>query len=198
MEHSLEVSVRFSDSHQNVRVNKYDPMSVLTSHFPQCTASSHVFILSNQVAMPAFSFAFYRVRDGDEIALVKTGDGPRPRRRPTIRHFPSLAQLQARSNELYQLFGYRSDGESMQRAVEELADPDVAAEAARLRDQCFSRIEGSLSSHRRLVARFAGLNEPKEPARGRDRLALAPAPTAPNSDALPCGWARRKKDRSDL
>jgi hypothetical protein len=154
-----------------------------------------VILLSGEVAMPAFSFAFYRVRDGDEIALVRARAraGSPPRARPAARLFPSLAKLRERYAELCQLFGYRADGESAQRAVEELADPDVAAASARIRDQCFNRIEGSLASHRRLVARFARRAEQKEAEGGRGPAAHGPAPTSPNTDELPCAWAPKKR-----
>jgi hypothetical protein len=200
MVESLEIRARLPNSRFTVRVNKHDPVSVLSALFPPSESCRHLIIYAGELVMPAFTFAFYHISDGDEIELIESpideAAAPQPQR-ATFRQFPSLAQLRERSNELYQLFGYRSDGESMQRAIEELADPQVASESAKIRDQCFNRIEGSFTCHRRLLTRFTTLNERKEPTRVRCARCELPAPTSPSSEELPCFWARRKKNRGD-
>jgi hypothetical protein len=197
MEDSLEICLCLPNSRLKVRVSKYDHIGVLTDHFPACQSSQYLIIFANQVVMPAFTFAFYHVRNGDEIALIQTtkypSTPPPPPRKPHFQRFPTLSELRERANELSQLFGYRNDGESMQRALDELTDPDVATESARLRDQSFNRIEGNLTYHRRLVRRFLSMKERKETPRIRSPSNEMPAPSAPNSEELPVLWGRRKK-----
>jgi hypothetical protein len=196
MDQTLQISVRHSNSCSTVRVSTRDHIGVLSTHFPPPHSSRHVMLFANQVILPGFTFAFYGVRDGSEISLIevaKPAPPPPPSPRAAIRHFATLSQLQDRASELAQFFGYRSDGESVQRALEELEDPDVAPEAARLRDQCFTRIEGSATSNRRLMNRFASLTERSEPAPIRCAHQEMPAPTSPNCDELPVLWARQRK-----
>lgn len=197
MDQSVEICVRHSDSSSRIRVNKGDSVSSLRDHFPGCDFSGMQFAIGNQLLMPAFSFAFYRVRDGDEIVLVP-GSIPRPPVLPTSPHrhqLPNLAQLRRRFAELYQLFGDCDDAESVLRAIEDLIDPDLDSEIARLKDQYFRLIEGNSLSHRKLIARYLELMQPQRVEKMEISRYEAPSPKAPSTEALPCSWAQTKKSK---
>jgi hypothetical protein len=188
----LELHVRLSGSSTTVFVDPYDSVSSILSHFALDRA---IILFQDQVIHPAFSFSFHSIPSGAEIVVLE-----RPslaefsvRRKPFVQLFPSLGRIRERSRELSQLFGCGSDAECFQRAAEELADPAVASETARLRDGSFDRIEGSAVLHRRLMMRFVALNERSEPVKVEGSRCSTQPPTSPSCEELPCVWGRRKK-----
>jgi hypothetical protein len=194
MHESLEIRVHLRNSDIPVRVSTNDPIGVLSASLRDCDPSRHIFLIGREVLLPAFTFAFSRVRDGTRSPSSRAPSALcRPDAQPRFHQLPSPVRVRERSAELIQLFGYRTDGEAIQRALEEFADPAISSEAARTRNQHFSQMEGNSSSHRRLIARFTSLNERSQVARIQVSHYEALSPTSASSEALPCFWVRRKK-----
>ena len=65
----------------------------------------------------------------------------------------------------------------------------LTREIARVRDTCFRRIEGNVSSHKKLIARFRGMNKEHNPPPTVPLLAIETrSRQGPSEDALPCTW----------
>lgn len=191
---------------QTVTVRSLDPINVLVSNDSLYSSSKHVFLLNNlEVLSPAFSFKFFKIKNGDEINLIIKDKEPQhkiiedSKIHQNNSYFPSLFQLHEHSHQLFQLYGQKPDHESMQQAVEELADPETAVESAKLRDQHYNKIEGSASSHRRLMKRYLNLTNAYGEIsndhifNGIQKISA----NEPSTSALPCMWKRGRQKRSD-
>jgi hypothetical protein len=193
----MDITVRTAQCTTKLRVQESDSVNVICESIPLCEAAS-IFLLAETVISPAFSFGFYGIHDGDEIVVL---DGRAPQGpdvtpgRPAF-EFPTLCQLRQHSSELTRVFGYPPGMESLQRAMEELADPELASEAAKLRDRYFSRIEGSAASHRRLLLRFARQSArdlSAEDCQDSKLFVDMKAPVSPSREELPACWKTRRR-----
>lgn len=191
---------------QTVTVRSLDPINILLSPDSLCSSSKHVFLLNNlEVLSPAFSFKFFKIKNGDVIKLIiqdkddtkKSAEDSKPHQ--NYSYFPSLYQLHEHSHQLFQLYGQKPDHESMQQVVEELADPETAVESAKLRDQHYNKIEGSASSHRRLMRRYLNLaNAFGEISNDHSFNNIQNiSANKPSTSALPCMWKRERQKRSN-
>lgn len=190
---------------QTITVRSLDPINVLVSN-DSLYSSKHLFLLNNlKVLSPALSFKFFKIKNGDEINLIIKDKEPQhkpienSKSHHTNSYFPSLFQLHEHSHQLFQLYGQKPDHETMQQAVEELADPETAVESAKLRDQHYNKIEGSASSHRRLMKRYLNLtNAYGEISNDNNYNGIQKvSPNEPSTSALPCMWKRGRQKRSD-
>jgi hypothetical protein len=80
--------------------------------------------------------------------------------------------------------------------MEELADPELASEAAKMRDQYFMRIEGSPASHRRLLLHFAKQSKPDGKAEEiqHSKLSVDVKPLgSPSHEELPSFWKSQRR-----
>ena len=206
MQEQLEIVLKSPNSEpRTVTVKSFDSVNVLLSsngsNFPQ----QHSILLNNcEVLSPSFSFKFYKIKNGDELQIIpnKTCLSPKieeTRKRRNSSYCPSLSFVHEHTHQLFQLFGQRPDQESLQQAVEELADPKTASESARLRDQYYNKIEGSVSSHRRLLKRFHTITNSCTRMPNNLICLNLTKQTAdePSTSALPCIWKRGRKKGYD-
>jgi hypothetical protein len=190
MEPLLAITVRFSNQRSSIRVDPRDAVSSLLDHFPQSTFRRPRFVHRGAFILPALTFAFHGICDGEEVVIFEgTRNIPPPY---TARNSPGFETSREGSINLAPFFCARMEF-SLQRAVQEFTNPGLSGEIARLRDQSFGRVEGNIALHRRLVTRFLALHEEEEPRRISAVHDPEAQPSSPNSDELPCIWSRRKK-----
>jgi hypothetical protein len=80
-------------------------------------------------------------------------------------------------------------------AFDALSDPGLATQAARIRDQYFSRIEGTVVSHRRLfghVGRLDGTDSKTEEVQ-QTKYVEAMKPASPSDEELPPCWKKKRR-----
>ncbi|OHT17483.1 hypothetical protein TRFO_02506 [Tritrichomonas foetus] len=206
MEEQLEIVLRYANNDpQTITVRELDPLNILISSEDQVSSTNPLILLNNwEVLFPSFSFKFYHINKGDEIHIIpqkREADRKSPEKNSKnvgISHFPTLYQLHEHTRQLFQLYGQKPDPESLQQVVEELADPKTAVESARLRDQFYNKIEGNVSSHRRLLKRFMNLTNNGDIIKNqRFSMPQQISPGEPSTAALPCIWKRGRKKPSD-
>lgn len=114
--------------------------------------SPHTILLHNgKILSGAFSFAFYNISDGDHIDVVEPQIEQRNRDKTQKRRlfdFERYRQLYTR------IRGDNDDPEQIHESFKSFIDPIFGREVAKIRDRFFERIEGTMRSHRQLLAKF--------------------------------------------
>ena len=122
-------------------------------------------MLNGQILVPALSFAFYNIKDGDFINVIPKPPETPPDTQKTQNQkhnrftSPSLYQVKAVSLQMYELYGKKPDSDGITDIINQLSDLDYGAEVCRLRDQIYAKIDGNVSSYRKLVKRYQILNQ---------------------------------------
>lgn len=179
-----------------VEVQITDPITAILEFVPTSNDMKYNILHNSIVLSPAFSFAFHGINDGDILEIVKVSELNTSWKRSVRRksHCPTLSQVHEHSKELFRLYGYRPDIETMQRTVEELSDPELAALASKFRDNYFNKIEGNMASHRKMLLRFQALEQ--IPHERRTSCAhtfnILTRATSPSNSALPCWFEKRR------
>lgn len=184
-----------------VSVDPLDSIGSLQNHLSTAPHAKFEFVFNSLVLSPAFTFAFYGIKDQDTLTVCRTEPRlHRHRRRvstPTTPplSLPTLFQIQKHTDNLYRMLGRRPDLESVQSAVEELTDPNIAQEAARLRDSLFKRIEGNPTWHRKMITRYRTISDALEQQTPQlHPLQVCRRASEPSKEALPSIFKQRRSE----
>jgi hypothetical protein len=185
----MQIKIRLAQSLITLHVHPHDQVNVIRGHLPNLD-SRCVFLFNQSVISHAFTFAFYGIHEGSEILVLETGKPQTPAFPTKLSYLPTLCQLRQRSIELARVFGQ----ESPQRAFEEFLDPSLGFETARIRDQYFSRIEGTYFSHRRHLFEFGKFDhsDTKREKVCQTKCEEGSKPVSPSDEELPACWTKRR------
>jgi hypothetical protein len=194
----MYIKVRLAHSMLTLHVDEHDPVSVIHRHLQNLDPCC-LFLLGESVISTGFTFGYYGIRDADEILVIEP---PKHQirdftKRPTVGYLPTLCQFRQHTTELSRVFGFPPGPESVQRALDELSDPRIAGEAARIRDQYFTRIEGTVLSHRRLLSQLTRIvaseyDDGKEEEVPQTKYAEEIKAASPSDGELPTCWKKRR------
>lgn len=151
MEDEIYVDVDlFGATKMSLKVNRSDAVSVISEHIlTDMHVKKYHFLHEDCVLSPAFSFAFYGITTGSSLRVVDS-DKPSLSASRRFSHVPNLERRSIR--------GLYSDLDK--EIVCSLRDSNVMTEIAKVRDQCFLRMETNGSSHRRILKCFKQLDPP--------------------------------------
>lgn len=197
MQSKKNIKVRLSNNEiVPVEVIDTDAINSVLDFLPNGNRVKYRILHNSVVLAPAFSFAYHGIDDGDVLDVVKIPDIDR-RWKPYCRrrsYCPTIRQVHDHSMELLRLYGHQPDLEMMQRAVEELSDPELTTLAAKFRDNYFNKIESNTSSYRKLLLRFEAIdriqNERKISVPAFNIIRSAPSPS---NSALPLCFEKSRK-----
>lgn len=172
-----------------VRVNRFDNLYVLADKLQK---QSVRFIHNGNVIVPALSFAFHNVQDGDSITAINCHEIPTPdfndglEDRLRDREL-KLSQLSHRFNSHW---SHRvQDPEAIFQRVKASLDPRTSREQARISDISRQRFEVDTIRHRQVIHRFihnnaarSSLLKKEEPAKFETVIVKA---QEPSTDMLP-------------
>ena len=152
-----------------VEVSSFDSIAVLCKYVAKAPSDRFEFRHENNILSPGFSFEYFGIKKNDKIRVCvhqKPGQGNKRRRQ--------RQQSQSRTTRLPSRHG-------------------VLLETARLRDLYFNRVEGSLTSHKKILARFRMSDEKESSGTARPLTVVEPQTQhGPSQDALPSVWSQEK------
>ena len=151
-----------------VEVSSFDSIAVLSKYVAKAPSDRFEFRHENNILSPGFSFEFFGIKKNDKIRVCvhrKPVQGSKRRRQR--QHSQSQSRLPSRHG--------------------------ILLETARLRDLYFNRVEGSVTSHKKVLARFR-MSDQKESAVPTRPLTVVEPQTqhGPSQDALPSVWSQEK------
>lgn len=114
-------------------------------------------VYNNSVLSTAFSFAFYGIDDGSHIKVYPTPNEKEPKKSLVKR--PPVFDRDGYRRMYEKVHGKNYDEEQFVNSYRSFVNPELAREAAKLRDLFFERVEGTIKSHRRLIKNFFGVKE---------------------------------------
>jgi hypothetical protein len=164
-----------------VTVSSLDAVSCL------CAEPGVAFLHGGRALCPALSFAFLRIRDGDQIfvAAPRQREGPLPRRAPADLTGAAIGRLRERFDAKFSA-RFR-DPDSVFDGLRAACDETTAREAARLTDLFRTRVEGSTSALRSLIGRMRAA-EAARPGAAAAATVLPEKAVMPSTELLPEIW----------
>lgn len=160
MNNSISIFLHYGEGpERQITVNEFDQVGTLQQYVPD-TANDRIIIANNSVLMPAFSFKYHSIKDGDHMYVIRT------------RMHRKGAKAQERSKASH---GY------WKRRIQIMNKSDKTTEASRLVDLHLNRMEWYQSPI------FAEAAIPEQLDRPTSTLLIPtdPSPTAPSCEALP-------------
>ena len=167
-----------------------DPLrETIGSLFPDMLSSQFTF--NGRVLCCAFTLAYSGITDGSHIYIVEKQRKPRkkaPVKRAKYSAPIEAVDLRTRRDWFFKQFGFVPPPAVMQHLVDEMTDPGLTAEVARLRDLFFRKVEGTLGNHRRVMRIFANQKSPEEKVVSSSPV-LPPPAESPSTAELPVLWS---------
>ncbi|OHT09118.1 hypothetical protein TRFO_22120 [Tritrichomonas foetus] len=166
-----EIQIFLHDEENNeipLTVRALDSISSLFSNLAACSKSR--FFYGDKFLQTAFTFAFYGISEGDHIYSVK--EAPSEPQNPQISHLEkfinfkkkifnfcprknlSQADMERFRKQFEKIHGRSYEEELFEQNYLSYVDPEIALETAKLKDKFYSRIEGTIKCHRKLVKSF--------------------------------------------
>lgn len=204
----LHIQVHFRNQIYDIEANNFDSVSsLLPSELSGLTNTHNVkfFSKNGQVLLPSFSLGFYGVTDNCEVFIKEVNDNAsnivgKTTKMPPLyvgRKFKTSRELlnqETRSKVFFNVLGFVPDPETMQTIVDEITDPKVSLEAARIKDKQFLKVESVARSHRMVMNRY---NQYQRKQLLGNSASFPPssvyATSSPSADTLPAFWDVKEK-----
>ena len=148
-----------------VTVNPADTIDSISKSIGIDSKLLHFF--NGMLLIGAFTFAFYKLTNGDHIYSIPIGPYLS---QDVINKFHSLKTLAEQDSQLHK------------QRIE-----SFVRETARLKDQFFEKLEGTVNCNRKLIQRFRQLIQ-EEATRPQENTVIPPQSSTPSSGELPQIW----------
>lgn len=198
----IRLQVHFRDQVYDVDAGIQDSVSsLLPTEGNKSGLNAKYFLKNGQALLPSFSLGFYHLTDNCEVYIQeppriqqKKSSVPQlyvPKKFRTARE---LLNTETRGKVFYDVLGFVPDRETMQMIVDEITDPDVSLEAARIKDKQFLKVEATARSHRLVMNRFDQYQR-KQLLENSASLpsSSSNSTNSPSADVLPAFWEVKEK-----
>lgn len=160
----IKIYLHYGTKEIPTTVGIYDSIKVLDPILP---APCQI-IYDSVILSPAFSFSFYDIKNESHLMLIPYH--PTKKKKQIVynqKEDNKLANLIKVDREkclkiFKKIHGTNYDEEQFEQSYKTFLDPGLSKEAAMLKDRFFTRVEGTIKAHRKLLKQFFQINLMKE------------------------------------
>lgn len=180
---NVTIHLHVDGSSFDVKVRLDQPISDLLDFIDTPEAD---FLHESSVLTPSFTFAFHKVKDGDDIYALRKRRIKSARIEPTTATEPTDAYSRFIQLRMMNSLGPFYEDDSFRFIIEQLYDPSLANEGARMRDRKLAVLErpNVYSSRTPSPVQKAPPRAPKN----KSPTCISDGGTTPSQTALPPIW----------
>lgn len=188
----LNLNLHFGTKEIPAKVGMYDSIKALDPILP----APCKIIYNSVVLSPAFSFSFYEIKNGSHLMLIPYQ--PEKKKKQIVynqkednRLIANLMKVDREKCRMVfrKVHGADYDEEQFEQSYRAFLDPGLSKEAALIKDRFFTRVEGTIKAHRKLLRQFFQIKKKEETKKCEIRISESPS-SEPSSLPIefPCFW----------
>lgn len=169
----------FMDKTHTLVVRPWDTIDTIAKRIGVNMKLLHFF--NGMILIGAFTFGFYKLTNGDHIYSIPIGH--------------CFTQNLIKKFRPINVKTEKSENESVREHSDSCRIDSFVRETARLKDQFFQKLEGTVACNRKLFSKLLSLRK-EEPKVDKIPTVLPPKSETPSIGELPMLWSNSEKDKA--
>ena len=164
-----------------ININPRDTIQSIENHI---NLPKHRFVfLNNCILFGSFTFSFYKVTNGDHLFVIPMAFSIAKTIHEKLTEFPILSKFLHSNNNQNNI---NNSNNSSEKRIS-----TFLRETAKLKDQFFQKVEGTVLNHRKTLERLANIIKPKNNNDQVSHVTVIPPPCInPSTETLPKLWKK--------